>query len=179
VCRCTSQRELLEVFYPLHVRTRRRLGVPVQPRRFFEVLWREFLSYGLGFVVTARISGVAVASGVFLAWNRRMVHKFAASDRPLVGNAGAGHAVVWNALRWGCETGHVELDFGRTDLGNEGLRTFKLSWGSRESELVYTVLGSRRLRPAGRGDRVLAPVIRNSPELLTRAIGRIAYRYTA
>ena len=180
VRRSDSRSELLEAFYPLHVRTRRRLGVPVQPRRFFEVLWQEFINRGLGFVVTARVSGVPVASSVFFTWNGRMLHKFAASDRGLVGNTGAGHAVVWRALQSGCETGHVEFDFGRTDFGNVGLRTFKRSWGARESALVYTVLGPRRPRsPGGRGQAILGPVIRSSPELVTRAIGRVGYRYTA
>ena len=179
VRRSESQRDLLEVFYPLHVSTRRRLGVPVQPRRFFEVLWDEFLARGLGFVVTARSGEIPVASVVIFAWKRRMFYKFSASERTL-GDIGAGQAVVWDALRWGCENGHRNFDFGRTDLGHEGLRAFKRSWGADEHELTYTVLADRPPRPrSGRGMQVLGSVIRNSPELVTRAIGRAGYRYTA
>jgi lipid II:glycine glycyltransferase (peptidoglycan interpeptide bridge formation enzyme) len=179
VRRSNSERELLDVYYPLHVETRRRLGVPVQLRRFFQILWQEFLGRGLGFVVTARIRGVAVSSGVFLAWNRRMVFKYAASNVGL-GNVGAGQATAWNAVRWGRETGHVDFDFGRTDLGDEGLGAFKRAWGTMNAAWTYTVLADRQPRPRWvRAGAMLRPVLRNSPKLMTRVIGRVGYRHTA
>lgn len=179
VRRSDSKSDLLDVFYPLHVRTRRRLGVPVQPRRFFEVLWHQFLSRGLGFVVSAHLGEAPAAATVIFAWNRRMFYKFSASDRDL-GDIGSTQAVVWDAVRWGCENGHLDFDFGRTDVGHEGLRAFKRAWGSEEVELAYTVLAERPPRPSsGRALALLGPVIRRSPELVTRAIGRAGYRYTA
>ena len=179
VRRSTSERDLLDVFYPLHVATRRRLGVPVQPRRFFEVLAREYLAAGLGFVVTASCGAIPLSSAVILDWNRRLYYKFSASDRAR-GDVGAGQAVVWNAVRWGCENGHIEFDFGRTELGNEGLRVFKRSWGAEERDLTYTVLADQSPREyGGRALEILGPVIRKSPEIVTRAIGRAGYRYTA
>ena len=108
-----------------------------------------------------------------------MIYKFSATDRNY-GKTGAGQAVIWDALRWGCENGHVDFDLGRTDLGHEGLRSFKRAWGSEEHELAYTVLADRPPRPrSGRATKLLGEVIRRSPEIVTRAIGRAAYRYTA
>jgi CelD/BcsL family acetyltransferase involved in cellulose biosynthesis len=179
VRRSESARELLDVFYPLHVATRRRLGVPVQPRRFFEALGQRFLERGLGFVVTARRGDDPVSSAVILAWNRSMIYKFSASDRTH-GDIGAGQAVVWEAVRWGCENGHLDFDFGRTELGHEGLRVFKRAWGGEERDLTYTVLADRQPQPgSGRALKVLGPVIRNSPEIVTRVIGWAGYRHTA
>ena len=34
------ERDLTETYYDLHLHTRRRHGIPVQPRMFFELLWR-------------------------------------------------------------------------------------------------------------------------------------------
>lgn len=182
VRRSSGRDALLEAFWPLHVATRRRLGVPVQPRRFFEALHERMLRAGLGFVVTAELDGAAVAAAVFLAWNRRLVYKFSANDRSR-GDVGASQAVIWEAIRWGAENGFAELDFGRTELGHEGLRTFKRAWGSREVPLAYTTLGGAAAAAgtagAGRAGELLGAVLRHSPELLTRAIGRLAYRYTA
>lgn len=183
VVRRSDEREaLLGIFWPLHVATRRRLGVPVQPRRFFEALHERMLRPGLGFVVSAELEGEPVAAAVYLAWNRRLVYKFSASDRSH-GDVGAAQAVVWEAIRWGAEHGYAELDFGRTESEHEGLRTFKRAWGSRELPLAYTTLGRAPGRPgtagAGRAGAILGTVLRHSPELLTRAIGRLAYRYTA
>ena len=40
-----------------------------------------------------------------------------------------------------CDINFSVFDFGRTDLDNEGLRTFKSNWGTVETELVYSTLG--------------------------------------
>ena len=179
VRRSNSGADLLEVFYRQHITTRRRLGVPVQPRRFFEVLARDYIEPGLGFVVIASLGDTPVASAVFLAWNRRIEYKYSASDRSH-GDVGAGQAVVWDAIRWGCQNGHLELDFGRTERGHEGLRRFKRAWGGVERDLTYTLLADTPPRPrSGRALRILEPVIRKSPEVVSRAIGWAGYRYTA
>ena len=81
VDRAQSLGDLIQVFYELHLATRRRLGVPVQPRRFFELLWERMLAPGLGFVLIARRDGVPIASALFLAANGWVTYKFSASDR--------------------------------------------------------------------------------------------------
>ena len=72
------------------------------------------------------------------------------------------------------------FDFGRTDLDNEGLRTFKANWGTVETELVYSTLGDP---PAARTNsttgRALGAVIRHSPEFVCRELGERLYRYAA
>lgn len=177
--RSAGARELLDAFYPLHVATRRRLGVPVQPRGFFAVLAHDLLDRGLGFTVTAYAGDTPVSSAVFLGWNRRLIYKFSASSREQ-GDVGAAQLVVAEAIRWGCENGYTSFDFGRTEAGHEGLRNFKLSWGSTEHDLTYTHLSDRPPRlGGGRAQTILGRVIRASPELVTRAVGRAGYRYTA
>jgi len=37
----------VRLFYDMHVQTRRRLGAPVQPLRFFRLLWAKILQHGL------------------------------------------------------------------------------------------------------------------------------------
>jgi hypothetical protein len=51
VRQATRPPDLVDTFYQLHVRTRRRQGVPVQPRRFFHLLWENTISTGLGSVL--------------------------------------------------------------------------------------------------------------------------------
>jgi CelD/BcsL family acetyltransferase involved in cellulose biosynthesis len=179
VRRSHSCGELLDVFYPLHVTTRRRLGVPVQPRRFFRTLGESFLEAGLGLVVSAYSEGAPLSSAVFLTWNGRMIYKYSATS-DAGRRVGAAHAALWDAIRWGCENGYVEFDFGRTERGHEGLRQFKRNWGGQELNLKYTHFADRAPRRGnGRTAELLASVIRRSPEFVARAIGRVAYRYTA
>jgi CelD/BcsL family acetyltransferase involved in cellulose biosynthesis len=176
VARGTSRQDV-DGFYRLHLLTRRRLGLPIQPRRFFDLLAQEVLAAGLGFVLTARVGDVPVAAAVFLAWNGVLVYKYGASDTRYWGLR-PNHALFWSAIRWGCEHGYRVLDWGRTDLADRGLREFKSGWGATEAPLTYTVAAERppglapsRLRPA------LKVLIRRSPPWVCRILGELLYRY--
>lgn len=181
VRRATRPHDLVDTFYRLHLRTRRRQGVPVQPRRFFHLLWENVIATGLGSILIVEASARPIAAAVFLEWNGTVIYKFGASDasgwslRP-------NHLLFWHAIRAACERGYRWFDFGRTDIGQEGLRNFKLSWGAVEEPLVYGTLGGKPgAAPSAQGmaARMLGPVIRHGPPLLCRAVGETLYRYVA
>lgn len=177
----TRQQDLVGTFYQLHVRSRRRQGVPVQPRRFFRLLWERAISTGLGSVLIVEASGQPVAAAVFLAWNQTMIYKFGASQAQ-AWSLRPNHLLFWHAIRTACEQGYRWFDFGRTDVGHEGLRNFKLSWGAAEEPLVYGTLGGRPdLAPPAEGvaSRLLGSAIRHGPLLLCRVAGEALYRYAA
>jgi CelD/BcsL family acetyltransferase involved in cellulose biosynthesis len=171
--------DLTERYYALHVATRRRIGAPVQPRRFFELLWRRMLEPGLGFVLLARAGETTVAGAVFLAWKGTVTYKYSASD-PAAWQLRPNNVVLWEAIRWACENGYREFDFGRTDAWNEGLRRFKTGWGAVESPLVYTTVGAAPARHgSGRPRRAAGFVLRRSPAWVCRGVGELLYRYAA
>jgi CelD/BcsL family acetyltransferase involved in cellulose biosynthesis len=179
VRRGDARSDLTEVFYRLHLQTRHRLGVPVQPRRYFDLLWDSMVEPGLGFVLLAFTGDVPIAGAVFLAWNGVVTYKYGASDSAYW-SLHPNHLVMWRAIRWGCEHGFATFDFGRSDLHSKGLRQFKDSWGSEESSLVYTTVGGKAPRPStGRLHSALGAVIRHSPPLACRLIGALLYRYAA
>jgi CelD/BcsL family acetyltransferase involved in cellulose biosynthesis len=177
----TRPEDLVDTFYRLHLRTRRRQGVPVQPRRFFRLLWENAISTRLGSVLIVEASARPIAAAVFLAWNGTVIYKFGASDAS-TWSLRPNHLLFWHAIRVACEQGYRWFDFGRTDVGQAGLRNFKLSWGAAEEPLVYRTLGGKP-EPAsateGMATRVLGPVIRHGPLLLCRAVGETLYRYAA
>ena len=151
---------------------------PIQPRRFFRLLWERLISQGLGSVLVAELAGRPIAAGVFLSWNGTLVYKFGASDRET--RAGGNHAILWEAIRRGCAAGMREIDFGRTDPGNEGLRSFKLGWGTVETPLVYTTIGAAQSESeSGRLGSLLEFTIKHSPPWICRALGETLYRYAA
>jgi CelD/BcsL family acetyltransferase involved in cellulose biosynthesis len=174
-----SSREHLADFYRLHCLTRRRLGVPVQPWRFFENIFEKVIAPGLGFFVVAAFAGRPVAAALFLAWNRQLIYKFSASDRERW-TRGANHLVLWTAMAWGCAAGYRSIDLGRTDAAHESLRVFKAGWRARELPLVYSHLGAApRTAPSGLASRAMAQVIRRSPTVVCRTVGELLYRYAA
>jgi CelD/BcsL family acetyltransferase involved in cellulose biosynthesis len=171
-----DDRAALDAFFALHVRTRRRLGVPTQPKRFirrFETLFEA----GLGFVELVLDEGEPIAAAVFLTHNGTVTYKYGASDAAKLGKR-PNNLLFAEVIRSACESGYRTLDFGRTDTGNEGLRKFKRSWGAEEVELAYTYLGQEP--PAaepGLRERVLGPTIRYSPAFVGRLLGAALYRH--
>jgi CelD/BcsL family acetyltransferase involved in cellulose biosynthesis len=176
----TADREsdLVETFYSLHVRTRRRLGVPVQRRRYFRLLWERLIDPGHGFVLVAEHESTPIAAAVFLRSAGTVLYKYGASDdrswklRP--NNALFEHAIAQAAAE-----GADFFDWGRTDFADDGLRRFKANWGSDEEELTYCRLGGGAPRPQGAGGRLSRSVIRRSPAAVSRLAGALLYRYAA
>jgi hypothetical protein len=75
-----SRLALTDEFYRLHVKTRQRLGVPVQPRRYFDLLWQDMIGPGRGFVLLAYEDRTLIAGAVFLAWRGTINYKYGASN---------------------------------------------------------------------------------------------------
>jgi CelD/BcsL family acetyltransferase involved in cellulose biosynthesis len=172
----------LGAFYALHTRTRRRQGVPVQPRRFFELIWSRMCERGLGSILLADAGGrTAVAGALFLSSGGTTIYKFGASD-PEGWSHRPNHLIFWTAIQEACARGDRRFDFGRTDLGNESLRSFKSGWGADEQPLVYSTLG-RGARGAAGADglasRAMGVAFRRGPAWVCRGVGATLYRYAA
>jgi CelD/BcsL family acetyltransferase involved in cellulose biosynthesis len=143
------------------------------------MLWERILEPGLGFCLLASAGGSPTAAIVLLTANGRMTYKYAASETRFLGLR-PNHLLISEAISWGCQNGFRELDFGRSDLDNAGLRSFKSSWGATEEPLVYSSIGEapRAVRRA-RAAAVLGPFIRHSPKAVCRLTGELLYKYSA
>lgn len=175
-----TDRDALDAFYALHMRTRRRLGVPTQPKRFIR-RFEPLFAAGLGFVQLVLDHGRPVAAAVFLTHCGTVTYKYGASDASALGKR-PNNLLFSEAIRGACEGGFHTLDFGRTDIDNEGLRSFKRSWGAREVELSYTYFADRPPTPgseSGLRDRVVSATIRRSPATVSRLVGEAFYRHYA
>jgi lipid II:glycine glycyltransferase (peptidoglycan interpeptide bridge formation enzyme) len=173
-----TDRAALDDFYRLHVATRRHQGVPTQPRRFirrFEALFDA----GLGEVALARSDGATIAAAVFLSWGGTVIYKYGASDRAHLGKR-PNNLLFAEAIHRACDAGAHTLDFGRTDIDNEGLAAFKRGWGAEERLITYALLCGQARERDGAGGGVPKPVqsvIRHSPPVVGRLIGEAMYRH--
>ena len=164
-------------FLSLHARTRKRHGVPPQPGVFFRQIHEQIIQPGHGFVVLARDGKTAVAAAIFFVWREKAIYKFGASDetkQSLRGN----NFVMWEAIRFLAESGVKQLDFGRTALEHEGLRRFKLGWGTTETPISYDRLETKSQAWASvipRRTGVSAHLFSRLPAIANRVAGRVLY----
>jgi hypothetical protein len=173
--------EAMQAFYGLLCKTRRRHGVPPQPFCFFENIQRHVLGHKKGWVVLARHDRIPVAGAVFFHHGTTALYKFGASDEDFQRLRG-NNLVMCEAIKWYARQGCTVLDFGRTSLFNDGLRKFKLGWGSEERTIEYVRYDPRacsfvvsRDKSAGWHNRVF----QHLPIFLSRLIGASLYRHIA
>jgi len=173
--------EAIQDYYLLHGRTRRKHGLPPQPFSFFRNIQQHVLARGLGWIAVARWEGKVVAAGVFVHLGKRALHKFGASE-PALQHLCANHLLMWETIQRCCGLGFDSLDLGRTSIGNEGLRQFKLGFGTRESEIRYCRYDYRADSFVVDRDQVegwFNHVFRRLPMPLLRLAGRMLYPHVA
>ena len=173
--------EATQAYYSLHCRIRRRHGLPPQPFLFFRNIQEQILARDLGIVVSARFQGQVVASAIFFHAGPEAIFKFGASDVDFQ-HLRVNNLVMWQAIQWHAQNGATSLHFGRTSIANEGLRRFKLGWGTREQQIHYYKFDLRKEAFVTQADDAFGwhgLVFRALPIYLSRWTGSMLYRHVA
>jgi CelD/BcsL family acetyltransferase involved in cellulose biosynthesis len=172
---------LLESFYRLLVLTRRRHGVPPQPKAWFRNLI-ECFAESLKIRV-ASINGQPIASLLTLRHKDTLVFKYGCSDTRF--NAlGGVHLLLWRSILDAKQSGLTQFDLGRSNRENTGLVTFKNRWGAGSAPLTYSRFS---LTPASFFNlnsntepwktRVVRQFVSSLPTPLFRSAGAILFRH--
>jgi len=175
----------LRSFYRLHLMTRKRLGVPVQPFHFFTNLYRRFKENG-DFNLLLADFGKRVVGGLVLLGYRPdstsmarscLYYKYGASDSEYF-NHGVNPLLFWNAILRARDQGYHQLDLGRASIQESGLQRFKKNLGAHQAPLLYYYRAKVLTNVEGSAFTPIAKyVLRKSPAVLNRVAGRIFYRY--
>ncbi|HEV7986955.1 MAG TPA: GNAT family N-acetyltransferase [Candidatus Binataceae bacterium] len=171
---------MLRRFYAIQLETRRRLGVPPQPLRFFSLVREVFAqTHGLE-IWLASSAGRDQAAVVVLRDGPTLYAKWSA--RAVESAAGASHLLFFSILEHHAGKA-ASLDLGRTDVRNTGLARFKAEMGAVAMPLPYSYFPrTPRHTSAEDPDRAtsaLTRIWRRLPLPVTRAVGAIGYRYLA
>ena len=168
--------ELLNAFYHLVVVTRRRHQALPQPR-----VWFRNLISSLGEKLQIRVAhkdGVPIAAILTLRHRNTVVYKYGCSDERFHSFA-ATPFLFWKLIEESKAASAELIDFGRTDLDNAGLTTFKDHFGTARRRLTYL-----RYPESARGKGVMAadvPAVRRLFSLVPQALlpwaGRLVYRH--
>ena len=167
---------LLEKFYQLLLRTRRRKQLPPHPRDWFSNLV-DCLGDRVK-VRTAAKDGRPIASILTLSFKDVLVYKYGCSDERFH-NLGGMPLLFWHAIQEGKRNGAREFDLGRSDSDNPGLITFKEHWGATRSQLTYWRYPTRLAPAAAAGWRMQAAkkIFAHIPDSFLIAAGKMLYRH--
>jgi len=127
----------IEAFYSLNKMTRKKHGVPHQPKYFFENIFKNMFSDNCAFLLLARSNSKVIASGLFFRMNGTIHYKYNASDQEYLNEKRPNHLLTWHAIERGCLEHYDFFDFGRTDPSNSGLMRYKEMWGAQAVDLPY------------------------------------------
>lgn len=173
----------MERFYELNILTRRKHGLIPQPWRFFENIHRHMISGGNGMLLLCEYEGRVIAADLMLAHGKKLVGKYNASDKRFQA-LGPNHLLQMRGIELGVADGYSEINLGRTEPEHEGLRRFKLGWGSREEPLPYYYYpadktGSWSTGNTPPGQRLMAIFVRFAPSWALRMAGAAIYKRAA
>ncbi len=115
----------VHAFHRLHCGVRReKYQMLTQPVVLFEQLWQEF---GLGdrfVLLLAELGDEIIGGTLYLEWGGALYYKFNASNLSDL-RARPNDSLVWQGLLHGAHHDLDRLDFGLSDLDQEGLLRFK------------------------------------------------------
>ena len=171
----------LATFYEFLVCSRRDLGLPLIPFRFFQSMWDVLKPRGQLLLLLARCEGQII--GAILSLRHREI--FSAEfigDNPEFRWLGVNRLLYWESIKSACADGYKVFSFGRTSPGNTGLMDYKGRWGTTVGDLpvfVYprkTFKGGEK-KKASFSYAVARTLLRKTPYPLYRLFGELCYRH--
>jgi CelD/BcsL family acetyltransferase involved in cellulose biosynthesis len=135
--RVATSEEELRVFFEMHLKVRKyKYGLLAQPYSFFQNIWRHFVEAQQGFLLLALSEDKIVAGDFFLEWKDTLYYKFNAS---LPGDLShrPNDLLIWEGIQQGKTRGRTHLDFGLSDIDQEGLVRYKRKFGTEEKIIAF------------------------------------------
>jgi hypothetical protein len=171
----------LRDFYRLYLMTRRRVGRPGQPFRFFQSIWNEFHASGLCELIFACKDGKRLAGLLLLKYKKRVSAEWAASD-DVYKNLSPNQFLFWEAIKLAHDNGFAFFDFGRTAQSNKGLMDFKNRWGATISNMYEIYFPQGYCKKADSDEislikRAISKICRVAPDFLQEPIGGFIYKH--
>jgi CelD/BcsL family acetyltransferase involved in cellulose biosynthesis len=176
VCEAGRSEQLCSEFYGLLLKTRRRHGIFPQPRFWFKNLLQ---CMGEKIQITvARQDGVPIAAILTLRHGSSVVYKYGCSDQKFH-NLGGMQLLIWKLIEEAKTQGAKELDFGRSEMSNKGLVTFKDRFGTTKKLLTYLRYPEfkKPTQAIGWGQRAAQQVFSLLPDQISPMAGSILYRH--
>lgn len=167
--------KLVQQFFALMLKTRRKHQLPPQP-----IAWFRSLVNCLGDRLVIRIAlkgEIPVAAIMTIASEDTLVYKYGCSD-PEFSNLGGTPMVFWKAFQAAKSADLKYFDLGRSDLDNAGLLAFKDHWAGERMALQYWRQPAPDQKQTSHSDwnqRLAGEIFKRTPDRLLAIAGKIIY----
>ncbi len=180
IVRAAETEQDLKAYYFFHGRSRRKLGLPIQPYNFFRNMWQIMAPSDHFALLLAELEGEIIGGLIVFKFRTTVSMEHIGTDtahlllRP-------NHLLYWKAIEMACDEGYLCADFGKTTPDNQGLLDFKRRWGAEMYEVPYfyypRVRGITALEQTNHKYRSFAYIGRHIPLVLARPLGSLVYRH--
>jgi len=180
--RIATGKEDLSIFYRLYQQTRRRLGLPAWPQRYFDAIWDTFHGSEQVLFFISEFSGTPVCASMVFKFNDRVSVESLGWDRAFHGVSPTVF-MYWEVLKAAHSWGFRFFDLGRTSIFNRTLLDFKRRWGTQETEIsdfVYPVSASGTGTTSSEVTpkyKLMKTILKASPRFLYELLSDITYRH--
>lgn len=135
--RMAQSEQELRFFFEMHLKIRKyKYGLLAQPYSFLQNIWRHFVEPGHGFLMLAIHNDKIVAGDFFLEWKDTLYYKFNASLHDDLSHR-PNDFLIWHGIQEGKKRGLTYLDFGLSDIDQEGLIRYKRKFGTEEKTISF------------------------------------------
>jgi hypothetical protein len=171
----------LLAFYDLYAKTRRRLGLPLQPYQFFYLQWEKLSQTKNISLLAVRFKGRLAAGLLIFKFKDRFSCEYLGADERFK-YMKINYFVFWEAIKAAYAEGYKIFDLGRTGISNQGLMDFKGRWGTTVIDLpqfFYPATVCERLNSKEESFpyKIIRTINRNAPEPVFRMVGKFLYKH--
>lgn len=168
----------LKSFYSLYTNLRGRLGLPILPFKFFENIFTNLIKDDRILIPIVKYNDCIIAAGFILKFKDTYYLEYTASDNSKL-DLYPNHKLFWEIIKIAIRDKAKFIDFGRTEVNNISLVTFKDKWNASRRQLKYWRIGSVQEDKSltGKSKSVFVKINKHLPKSLLKLQGKILYKH--
>ncbi|MCU0332136.1 MAG: GNAT family N-acetyltransferase [Ignavibacteriaceae bacterium] len=168
----------LKAFYSLYTDLRTRLGLPFLSYNFFNSIYTNLIKDDRILIPLVKYRNKVVAAGLILKFKDTFYLEYTASDNSRL-SLYPNHKLFWEIIKIAIKDKAKYVDFGRTEVNNNSLITFKEKWNTKRRQLKYWRIGSQPETASmnGKGKSFFLKINKHLPKSLLKLQGEILYKY--
>jgi lipid II:glycine glycyltransferase (peptidoglycan interpeptide bridge formation enzyme) len=170
----------LKIFYKLYFMTRKKVGLPPHPYRFFNAMWHVLKPADMLFILIAWFSERPIAAILCMKHHGRVHYEYIGVDYEYM-RVNPNIFLLWNAIKLSHEEKNRFFEFGSSDIHNTGLIQFKQRWGTVAEELHHfyypEIRGISSKTSTSVRYQLLSMMVRHMPNWLLDQAGHFCYRH--